>query len=509
MFAPLPTPDQMSRWDRLTIDEFGIPGRTLMEVAGRAAVDVLLDEYGDVAGRRVLVLAGSGNNGGDGFVVSRHLHDLGAEVLVLHTRPRSRYKGETRANLRLLQKLSVPLRLLGDADRRALPPADVIVDALLGTGFEGELRPDALALVRAVNERPGSAFVLAVDVPSGLSARTGRPQPDAVRADATATFEAAKVGLVVPEAGAYTGRLHVRPIGIPSVVKAAAPVDHFLIEEDIFELHPHGDQQMHKGVAGRVLVVGGSPGLTGAPQLASLAALRAGSGLVTAACPAALAAEIGSRPEVMALPLDATKWNPECARELLGHLDKFDAVAIGPGLGTAPGTSAFLRAFLRGCDLPKVIDADALNLIAREPDLLGLLDVTTVLTPHPGEMARLTGTDTAAVQRDRFGAVRRFADDFPGVLALKGAGTLVAQGERVFLCPLAAPNLAVGGSGDVLTGVVASLLGAGLSPLHSTCLAVYWHGSGGIRLSRTHPGRGSLAGEIADALPEVIKEYLC
>jgi NAD(P)H-hydrate epimerase len=499
----------MAVWDRETIHTVGIPGVTLMESAAREAVDVLLDEYGDVNGATVYCLAGSGNNGGDAFAMARSLADLGAEITVFHTRPKSKYRGETRSNLLWAQRLGIPLAHLGGIDFDALPQPDVIVDGLLGTGFQGTLREDALQLVRTVNRLGQRAFVLAVDIPSGLNGLTGRAQPEAVMADATATFQSPKIGLVMPEAKDYTGALHVCPIGIPLKVQEDNPVHHHLITGEVMDSLSAPARDMHKGTAGHILVVGGSFGLTGAPHLAALAGLRSGAGLATVACPAGLADAIkGGSPDLMTLPLGTgVDWSRDMATALKDELDRFDAVILGPGLGRAPEAMTFALDLLDICELPMVLDADALFALASFPEHLQRLPEKTLLTPHPGEMARLLDVDTASVQADRMGAANRLLSRCDATLVLKGAATLVADPDRICVSPFAEPNLSVGGSGDVLSGVIGSLLARGLVPLHAACAGVFWHGLAGRALNQEFPARGNLASEIANMLPHAAAAF--
>jgi NAD(P)H-hydrate epimerase len=521
MFEPLPTPVEMAQWDRAAIEGVGIRGEILMENAGREALNVLREACGPLAEARVLVLAGPGNNGGDAFVLARHLHDLGAEVLTLHAKPRREYRGHAGYHLRLAVRTGVPLKRLtrlslarfAEPDRQP----DILVDGLLGTGFQGELRSDFHLFVEEANRIGESAFVLALDIPSGLNGETGEPQPLAIRADATATFGAVKLGLALPPAAAFTGIVAPCDIGIPgSCIQAAIPT-HYRIAPEIMELVPSPASGMHKGQAGHLLVIGGSPGLTGAPHLAALGALRGGCGLVTLAAPAALCAEAkAGRPEIMTLPLGHGEgWSPALADELSALLaaspNRFDAVALGPGLGRDAGARDFLRTLGPKLFLPLVCDADALFHLSGLPEFL---PEGAVITPHPGEAARLLGTSTAEIQSARLESARTLARRHEAVTVLKGAGSIVADPEgRTHLSPLSAPALAVAGSGDVLTGLIGSLLARGLSPLRAACLGVYWHGLAGILLGDTFPGRGCLAGEIADALPRSLhhddKEYPC
>jgi NAD(P)H-hydrate epimerase len=510
MLLPLPTPAEMAAWDRATIETIGIPGVTLMESAAREAVAVLLDEYGPVDGSEIACLAGPGNNGGDAFAMARHLADLGADVTVFHTRPKKSYRGEARIHLELARKVGVPMRHLDAADTAALARPDIVVDGLLGTGFSGALRPDALEFIRAVNRLGRRAFILSIDIPSGLDGLTGRPQPEAVRADVTVTFQAAKLGLAMPEAGEYTGTVHVRPIGIPALIMGQNPAKHQLVTDDVMRLIPAPHPAMHKGDAGHVLIVGGSTGLTGAPRLAAMGALRAGAGLVTVACPGGLVESVrGGSADIMTLALgSAHGWTPELANILQPQLGRFDAVVVGPGLGRDVKTVDFLTSFVAECPTHAVLDADALFCLAQMPGAVSGLPDTTVLTPHPGEMARLLDSTTADIQAARLDAVQTFVGSSRATLVLKGAGTIVADRERVLLSPLAEPNLAVGGSGDVLSGIIAALMARGMSPALAAALGVHWHGAAGRLLREDYPARGNLASEIADMLPLAAKEYL-
>jgi len=505
MLLPLPTPAEMVIWDRETIDSIGIPGITLMESASREAVNIITEEYGSVDETVVFCFVGSGNNGGDGLAIARHLTDLGANVTVFHTKPKKKYSGETRTNLLWAQKLDIPLKHLAAIDVNGLPQPDIVIDALLGTGFSGELRQDYLDLIQAMNRLGERAFVLAVDIPSGLNGLTGTPQPEAVMADATATFEAPKLGLIMPEANRFAGTIHVCPIGIPLKIQNKHSVDHHLITGEIMDLIPQTAPAMHKGKAGHVLIIGGSKGLTGAPHLAALGALRSGAGLVTIACPDDLTDSVKSgRPDIMTRPLGTgSTWEQGMANPLLKELDRFDTIVLGPGIGRTLETQAFINAFIRGCTLPLVLDADALFAVAQSPELLDALPEQTVLTPHPGEMARLLKTDSATIQANRLQAVRSFSKISDATLVLKGAGTVVSDSELTCISPFSEPNLAVGGSGDVLSGVIGSLLARTMHPIQAASLAVYWHGLAGNALNEEFPMRGNLASEIAHMLPIV------
>lgn len=499
----------MAAWDKAAIEEIGVRQEVLMENASRECMAALEQEIGDVAGLSALVLAGSGNNGGDALALARHLKNKGAEVEVYRKGPKDKYKGASGYNLRLAEKIGVKTKSLGRVDPSDLPMADIVIDGLLGTGFRGELREDYKALVEAVNDLALTSYVLSIDIPSGLDGLTGKPSPIAVTADATVTFHAAKLGLATPGAAEYTGALYVGDIGIPGKVELDAPPGCFLVTRRVARLLPPPDPDMHKGAAGHVLVAGGSPGLTGAPMLAALGALRSGAGLATVACPGGLSAEIKSGiPDVMTMPLgQGAAWSSKMAENLAREMERFESLLIGPGLGRDNGAREFMRAVLAKKTPKLVIDADGLYWLAAEPGLMGKLPQGSILTPHPGEMARLLDTKTATVQNNRLDAARKLARRANAVVILKGAGTVIAEpGGRALLIPVEAPNLAVGGTGDVLAGLVAALAARGLEPLESAALAAYWHAKAGEILGEDYPCRGNLAREVADALPKAIKE---
>ena len=503
----LPTPEQMGEWDRQAMTAIGIHPEVLMENASREALAVLREEYGPLEGAFALLFAGSGNNGGDAFALARHLLCEGTQVLVLHTKPKSQYKGETRYNLRLAARLGIPCEVLKGIRELNIPQPDIIVDGLLGTGFKGELREDYADYVASINELGQNSFVLALDIPSGMDGLTGHVCPDAVVADATVSFEAAKVGLVMPWAAEYVGELHVRSIGIPPLAKAEAEATHFLLTDEAAALIPAPDVQGYKGTYGHVLIAGGSPGMTGAPALAALGAFRTGAGLATVATPGELIPRIQSAsPEIMGIPLGkGDHWEKEHAEIVLNELHRFKALALGPGLGRQHATANFITQLLAGISIPAVIDADALYHLAEDPSLLNGLGDQYILTPHPGEAARLCGMTTADVQKDRFGTARELSSRSGAVVVLKGAGTIIATPDgTAFLSPFSEPTLSVAGSGDVLSGCIAALLANGLYPLEAACAGVYLHGQAGTELHRTFPERGNLAGDIANALPQAL-----
>ena len=534
LLSPLPLPEEMRAWDAHAA-ALGMDPAILMENAGHVACDVLLRHCPDVAGAPVWLLMGSGNNGGDAACIARLLAERGARALLFHARPLEAASGASALHLSLARADGVrtaPLSELGCAVSACLGgasaapdtptarlaahwgPPRLLVDGLLGTGFSGTLRPEALSAIELVNTLTGripSCFVLAVDIPSGLNAASGTPSPVAVRAHATVSLAAAKPGLVLPAASPWVGELHVGDIGMPT--PARTPVRQYLLDGHALSALPAPDPESHKNSFGHVLVLGGAPGLSGAGHMAAAGALRAGAGLVSAAAPeSALAAISGGWPEIMTValgPRGAMEWPAEIPDDLRERLRRATALAVGPGMGRGPDAEAFLAALL---DLPErpraVIDADALILLSRRRELLARLGPGDVLTPHPGEAAALLGTGNARIQADRPAALAALCGLSRAAVVLKGAGTLVGQvGAPVFLSPYAVPALAMGGSGDVLAGCVAALLAGGETregaALRAAATGVVLHALAGRSLGRRFPHRGCLASELADALPHV------
>lgn len=513
LFSPLPTPAEMNAWDQASAKDFGLGTAMLMENASREGLAVIRETFEDIRELAVLVFAGSGNNGGDAIALARHLHDGGAKVLLLLARPGRAYKGAPGFHLRLAKLCGVPVAGLVRFKPTDFPNPDLVVDGLLGTGLRGEPSPQYAAWIEALNDIGGRAYVLALDIPSGLSGETGRPAQATVLADATVTFEAAKLGLALPQAKDYAGELFVRTIGMPRVLREKLPPGHYLMTRDLRELLPVADPGLHKGQAGKLLIIGGSGGLTGAPVLAALGALRAGAGLVTVACPWGVEKVLkAGHPEVMTWPLgQGETWTPDMAQAVKARIGQFQAVVLGPGLGRDQGAQAFMEA-LGALPLPMVLDADALYWLAQDRAKLANLGSNLVLTPHPMEMSRLLGLTLDQVEEDRFGAARSLAGQCLATVVLKGPGTVVSAGDdplaRAYLSPFSVANLAVGGSGDVLSGVLGALLARSISPLPAACLGVYWHGLAGQIMSENFPYRGNLASEIATALPRALTEWM-
>jgi len=438
---------QVRALDAFEIEKRRVPGYTLMTRAAEAALKLLRARWPQA--RRVAVVCGAGNNGGDGYVLARLAQAAGLETLVFAATPPDKLGGDAR---RAQEEWLAAGGRAHPFEADALSGCDVIVDGLLGTGFRPPARPETLAVVRAINQarRP----VLALDIPSGVDADSGAVQGEAVRADITLSFVGFKSGLFLGAGPEHAGVVLLDDLGIVAPAQPQfTPLMRRIDEAEIAAALPRRAREAHKGSNGRVLIVGGGSGMPGAARLAAIACLRAGAGLVTVAgAEDNLAAVTGANPELIYLPASSVT-NLEEAMRSAGVL------AIGPGLGSGDWAHRLWSQALRARPSAAVVDADALNLLAQSP---AKLPPGWIITPHPGEAARLLGVETAAVQGDRLAAVRELHARYGAVSVLKGAGTLVACGAagaaEVFICDRGNPGMATAGMGDVLTGVIAGLL---------------------------------------------------
>jgi NAD(P)H-hydrate epimerase len=512
------TAEQMRAVDHAATADFGVPTLLLMENAGRGVAEVVARELGGrVAGRRVRVVCGAGSNGGDGFVVARHLALAGADVRVLLAAPRAKIEGaagDAATMLRALDALGLVAIVAGAAWADAkewgepLAGADAIVDALFGTGLRSDLTGVPAAAIAAMNAAAG--LKIAVDIPSGVEADTGRICGVAFRAGVTATMGAPKLGFVV-DADAPAGRVEVVSLGVPIRPPAAlGPYCHAVDVDATLAGVPRRGPSGHKGTAGHLLIVAGSAGKTGAAWLSARAAMRAGVGLCTVASTAAGQAALDAKViEIMtARYSDGDDADASSSARLGALASGMRALAIGPGIPTGPGMRGLVEEIVAKLALPMVIDADALNLLAPHATrALSAAPGPRVLTPHPGEMARLLGIATAEVQRTRVASARKLAADTRAIVVLKGARTLIARPDgTVFINPTANPALGTAGAGDVLTGVVGALLAQGMDAFDAARLGVLVHGLAGDRASAAIGGLGMVAGDLPDAIAAVMAE---
>jgi NAD(P)H-hydrate epimerase len=508
------TAAQMREVDRRT-EELGIPGIVLMENAGHRVAEFLAAKFVPLSEQRVVILCGKGNNGGDGLVIARQLHTRlhPAELHVALSCPPDDLKGDALANYRMLRACGCTVE---PEITPAMRMATIVVDAVLGTGVHGPAAGRALDWIHEINTAFPLASVVAVDVPSGLVSDSGESPGETVRADFTVTFTAPKIGQIIGPNSARVGRLIVAPIGSPpELYEDDAAILLSLIERRwIAPLLAPRIPWAHKGDFGHVLVIAGSKGKTGAAAMSGLSALRGGAGLVTVACPeSALASIAAHAPELMTEPLPETPAGAISVRSFdEGRLSELvagkDVIAIGPGLGKEAETVEVVRRAFHEFPQPMVIDADGLNALAgTDFQAQGRL---RVLTPHPSEMARLAGTNTASVQKDRIAAARDFAVSRKVFLVLKGHRTLIAFPDgRVWVNDSGTPAMATGGSGDILTGLVAAFLAQYPDrPDLAVGTAVYLHGlSGEIGAARLGE-KPLIATDLLQFLPAAIDACL-
>lgn len=507
------TAEQMQTLDRRTIQEAGVPSLTLMERAGAGVVSHMEDVFGRLSGKTVTIICGKGNNGGDGLVVARLLAKKRAGVRVFLLTGEKDLSRDARTMyrrcIRAVGKSGV--RTLGSVEplKTVLAESDVVVDALLGTGLSAPITGNYREVIEAINEanRP----TVSVDLPSGIHADTGAVLGAAVRATLTVTFGLPKLGLYVGPGIDHAGQVRIVDIGIPpAYVEAVESRVSLLTEAAVRGVLPHRPPSSHKGTFGHAAIIAGSVGKTGAAAMAAKAALRVGAGLVTVATPSSVNDTLEAKLlEAMTVPMPETKART-LARSGLDRLLTFisarTAVAVGPGLTTHPETVELVQALIRQMGKPAVLDADALNALAGKASLLGECKAPPILTPHPGEMARLeTEATPHSVNADRIGVASRFAVQRSVILVLKGARTVVARPDgTVAICPTGNPGMATAGTGDVLTGMIVGLLAQGLNPWDAACAATYLHGLAGDLAAAQLGIAGMIAGDVIDQIPHAL-----
>jgi NAD(P)H-hydrate epimerase len=503
--------------DRQATEHFSIPSLTLMENAGRAVVEAAAEMIGGLRGRKICIFCGKGNNGGDGLVAGRHLLRLGAEPAVFLLGSFQDLKPDPGANLDMagqcgLSVTAVPdnaaLEAAGAEARRSV----LVIDALLGTGFSPPVRgiiADAITLINGLG-----IPVLAVDIPSGLSADTGLLSGAAVSASRTVTFGLPKVGQFLYPAAEKYGALYLSPIGFPTALEEKIPASHHLVTAgDVSRLLAPRSPSSHKGTFGHALLLAGSRGLAGASILAARGVLRAGAGLVTVAVPESQAPPVlDSLPEAMVLPLPETgrgAFGERAGEVILEALSDKKVLAVGPGLSLNAETARLVRGLIPRVRVPMVIDADALNALAESPSVLLESKAEVIITPHPGELGRLLGLTAADVQARRIELSREFSRKYGVLVILKGAHTVIASpAGEVFVNSTGNPGMAAGGMGDVLTGIVASFIAQGRSMLDSAVMGTFLHGRAGDLAAFRVGDWGYLAGEVADLVPSAVREAL-
>lgn len=514
----LVTAAEMRELDRAAIEGRNIPSLRLMEQAGQAVAREMERRFGPLRGRTVTIVAGKGQNGGDGFVVARLLRKKNCRARVALLASPFSLKGDAAVNLRRFQKAGGRCHAvdkesaLDSVLAPLLQTSEVLVDAIFGTGLNAPVKglpASAIALMNA-SGRP----IVAIDLPSGLDGDTGSVLGTAVTAALTVTLARPKRGLYLGAGPNHAGLIRVADIGIPADLIAAAKIPVTLLEAaDIRPLIPKRPRTAHKGTFGHAGIIAGAAGKTGAAAMAAMAALRIGTGLVTVAAPRSVSDALEAKLlEAMTCPVPETEartLSKQALEPLLAFAADKTALAIGPGIGTHPETQALVHNLLVAAKRPMVLDADGINAVAGHVDMLGRASGPLILTPHPGEMARLLGTTSAEVQRDRLGAASRLACARNVCVVLKGAGTVVAGPDgRLAVNSTGNPGMATAGTGDVLTGIIAGLLAQGLPVWEAACAGVYLHGLAGDLAASEQGEAGLIAGDVIRAVPRAIQRVL-
>ena len=507
------TAQEMRKVDRQTIEQIGIPGAVLMEHAGTAIVRAIHQNFPEC--QHIAIVVGKGNNGGDGLVVARQLALAGQPIQIFLVSPPENFAGDALSNLQIAQNLDLPITLILSEDElegasSQIASADLIVDSIFGTGLRGGVHGFIGDVIECINKT--GKPVVAIDLPSGLSADTGLAEGACIQATYTVTMGLPKRGNLIHPGATFTGKLEVADIGFPSSVIDAQSIQiNWTQPSDAAQLLPLRSTHSHKGTYGRVFVVAASTGMTGAAALTSAGALRVGAGLVTLGAPKSLNPILEVKlTEVMTLPLPETAEGSlalEAKSHIIEAVDRTKSVlAIGPGLSQHPETVALVHSLIRERDAPTVIDADGINALSRSKEILSSLSPQTVLTPHPGEMARLIGRTVEALERDRIGIAQRFAETHNVTLVLKGAPTVVARGNgEVWINSTGNAGMATGGMGDVLTGLIAGLMAQKVPAFDAAVLGVYLHGLAGDIVAESIGMHGLMAGDVLNNVPEAIK----
>ncbi|WP_160722928.1 NAD(P)H-hydrate dehydratase [Bacillus sp. USDA818B3_A] len=506
---------EMQQMDQYTMDKLELPGIVLMENAGARVVDEIVANIPNV-NPRILVLAGGGNNGGDGFVIARRLYDQGYDPLLCLVVPPERIKGDAKVHFDVYRNRQLPILYLVDSTlekiRSEVEQADVIVDALLGTGVSGPLREPFGAIISMVNGHSESKYIISVDIPSGVNSDSGKVEGTAVQASKTVTFVFPKRGFFLQDGPKYVGEWKAVDISVPPsiVTDLGMMLPRLITEQVVKDSVPVRPKHGHKGTFGHVLVAGGSKSYVGAPIFSAKAALNSGAGLVTLAVPQSIypmAAVQNPESLFMPLPDEDGHFSADALTELQPLLKTFKCVAIGPGMGRFAGGEAWMKSLMSLLTTqPVVVDADALYLLRNELDMVRDYQGDVIFTPHPGEMARLLDKTVKEVEEDRIGIAKAFAKDYGVHLLLKGHRSIIATPDgEVFINPHGHDALGKGGSGDVLTGMIASFLAQGSSPVKALIAASYLHARTGEEKAATLSSYGVGPLDLIDGIREQLR----
>ena len=523
----LATPTQMKKLDELAMDVYKIPGILLMENAALCTVAKAIEMLAEAMPEsKTVIIAGKGNNGGDAFAVARHLIQSGYPVIVVSLVQRSMVKGEADTYLQILENIGATILFVTDEAEmprveESLKEAHLIIDGIFGTGFYGNVTGLFKSVIRLINE--SSAKVLSIDIPSGVNGENGQVGGIAVKADETVTFSLLKPGLAQYPGAELAGKVTVADIGIPRGATRQLRFDGQLSAgSELCKYFPQRFVEGHKTTFGKILIITGSKGMTGAGTLAAKAAFKTGSGMVYLAVPKSLLQIYSiTVPEAITIPLDDEDGliTDGSLNMLLEKSESMDSIVIGPGLTTKRQVAAWVKEFICKCKRPMVIDADALNImaetVAEEANIFEIRQAPIVITPHPGEFAQLTGLTADEIRTNRIKLAVEYSRKWSVTVVLKGAGTVIANPDgKYYINPTGNPVLATAGSGDVLSGIIGSFIGQGVKPLKAAALGVYIHGMcGDILANRSHMQAGYTASEICAEIPlamgQLINESGC
>jgi NAD(P)H-hydrate epimerase len=510
------TPKQIGKMDSETINKIGIPGIVLMENAALKVVEETIKSVGEIKGKKVIVIAGKGNNGGDAFAAARYLHNLEAHVSVFITSEKSEIKSDAEINLKIIENMNIKTVEVIDESilseiKKELDTCDAVVDGIFGTGFKGQITGIIEEVVGLVND--SLKYIVSIDIPSGVNGENGKVLGKCIKAHKTVTFTFPKTGLLINPGCEYTGELVIADIGIPKMICEAYDIETIFIDEGhVSGIIPKRLRESSKGNYGRVLIVSGSTGMTGSGCLSAKAALRTGAGLVYLGVPAALSNIYGTQlVEPIVIPFeDKGKgyFSKESGKDIIKELEKMNAAAIGPGISCRQDIVELVNEILINARIPLVLDADALNAVAKDVAILKKSKVPLIVTPHPGEMSRLIGTSIEDIQKDRIKHARDFSDEYNVITVLKGSKTIIATPHgRVYINPTGNPGMSTAGTGDVLTGIIAGFIGQGFLPEDAAVAGVFLHGLAGDSAAQKKGEYGLIAGDLVEELPYAIHQY--
>ncbi len=506
----------MQECDRAAVRTLRIPGSLLMENAGRGVVDSIERNFGPVDGKSFLIVCGKGNNGGDGFVAARHLHLRSAAVSVLTCSGAKNYKNDARMNYEIFRSFAVrspgTCRLKAYTSPKSLtslPKYDCIIDAIFGTGFSGEVREPYRSIIQWINRQPG--IKVAIDSPSGLDTDTGKAGGAGVRADLTVTMCVRKTGLVVGDARAFTGKTEIADIGFPPGILNRKVTTHIIHPQDVRRALPLRPFNVHKHNVGKIFVVAGSRGLTGAAAMASMAAMRGGAGAVILGTPESVYPILAKKlTEIMVTPLWETSGGSlsvTALDQMHQHIDWADVVVLGPGLSVHPETVELVRQMVRTVSKPLLVDADGLNAFEHAAQVFRKhRSKNLIITPHTGELSRIISIPSAEIEADRIALSRQYSRQLNVILVLKGAPTVTAlPGGDIFVNSTGNAGMATAGSGDVLTGLISGLWGQGMGSGEAAYSGVYLHGLSGDMVQKEIGEKSLMAMDMLTHIPEAFR----